>query len=161
MSPNISIFRFTLGSFRELLYLQCYLGGSQVRLALALITPVAWFTSHGGQKLVGHGSVTTCRCEHQGSSFASATVLFDLGDLQTWGRSDLGFQWFWDDLSSALDSWKQSKTIWLDFLFVVATFRSECRTEDPWHQGAGKCRLLTIGSDFEWTRAECILAMCI
>lgn len=38
--PYVQRFQFTLGSFRELLYLQCYLGGFQVRFVLALITPV-------------------------------------------------------------------------------------------------------------------------
>ncbi|CAK9091051.1 unnamed protein product [Durusdinium trenchii] len=38
--PYLQTVQFAIGNLRELLYLQCYLGGRAVRVALALITPV-------------------------------------------------------------------------------------------------------------------------
>eukprot|EP00438_Fugacium_kawagutii_P029163 Skav216182 [mRNA] locus=scaffold2249:142889:151468:+ [translate_table: standard] len=38
--PYLQHVEFAFGSFRELLYLQCYFGGRKVRLALALVSPV-------------------------------------------------------------------------------------------------------------------------
>lgn len=38
--PYLQHVEFAVGSFRELLYLQCYFGGRKVRLALALVSPL-------------------------------------------------------------------------------------------------------------------------